>query len=176
MPSRELTRKLNPTEVFHRLLWAVDSAAFMLKARAMTTDLEFSAPDSASPQGPAPSGAPYASRNEVAIAGVLTEVGEERELAGGALAVRWTVRVPREGERGGSDLIDCVALDPALRERALTWPQGLPLEVWGAIRRRFFRAGGRTTTRVEVEAFRAEEGELVVPVEAAGAAGAGTAV
>jgi single-strand DNA-binding protein len=135
----------------------------MLKARAMTTDLEFSAPSSTSPHDAVPSAAARVTRNEVAIAGVLAEVGEERELAGGALAVRWTVRIPRDGERGGSDLIDVVALDPALRERALTWPQGLPLEVWGAIRRRFFRAGGRTTTRVEVEAFRAEEGELVVP-------------
>ena len=105
-------------------------------------------------------------RNDVAIAGVLTEVGEERELAGGALAVRWTVRVPRDGERGGSDLIDCVALDPALGERALAWPEGAQLEVWGAIRRRFFRAGGRTTTRVEVEAFGAADAPPLVEPEA----------
>ncbi len=97
-------------------------------------------------------------RNEVAIAGVIVEVAEERELAGGALAVRWTLRVPRDAERGGSDLIDCVALDPGLRQQALAWPQDAPLEVWGAIRRRFFRAGGRTTTRVEVEVSRARRG------------------
>jgi single-strand DNA-binding protein len=97
-------------------------------------------------------------RNEVAIAGVIAEAAEERELAGGELAVRWTLRVPREPERGGSDLIDCVAFDPALRQQALAWPQDAPLEVWGAIRRRFFRAGGRTTTRVEVEAHRARRG------------------
>ncbi len=124
----------------------------------MSTDLDFTAPSSPeSAWGGAPSRA--VARNEVAISGVLAEAGEERELAGGALAVRWTLRVPRGGERGGSDLIDCVALDPALREQALVWPQGAPLEVWGAIRRRFFRTGGRTTTRVEVEVFRAVEGE-----------------
>jgi single-strand DNA-binding protein len=130
---------------------------FVVKAQHMTTDLEFTAPGSPAP-GPDEKAAPVAARNEVAIGGLLAEAGEERELAGGALAVRWTLRVPREG--GGSDLIDCVALDPALRQQALGWPQGAPLEVWGAIRRRFFRAGGRTTTRVEVEAFRAVEGDL----------------
>ena len=103
---------------------------------------------------------PVLARNEVAIAGLIAESAEERELAGGTLAVRWTLRVPREAERGGgSDLIDCVALDPQLRERALLWGQSAPLEVWGAIRRRFFRTGGRTATRVEVEVFRVAEGE-----------------
>ena len=37
--------------------------------------------------------------------------------------------------------------------------------VVGRVRRRFFRTGGRTTTRVEVEAFRAVEGELPPPIE-----------
>ncbi len=125
----------------------------------MSTDLDFTAPSSPEAAwGEAPS--QVVARNEVAISGVVTEAGEERALAGGALAVRWTLRVPRGGERGGSDLIDCVAVDPALREEALAWPQGAPLEVWGAIRRRFFRIGGRTTTRVEVEVFRAVGGEL----------------
>jgi single-strand DNA-binding protein len=128
----------------------------------MTTDLEFTAPDSTASGSPEKA-APVLVRNDVSIAGLLAEAGEERELAGGSLAVRWTLRVPRES--GGSDLIDCVALDPALRQQALGWPQGAPLEVWGAIRRRFFRTGGRTTTRVEVEAFRAVEGELPPPIE-----------
>ncbi len=70
--------------------------------------------------------------------------------------MRWTLRVPRGFDRAGSDLIDCVALDDELQERALVWPVGSVLEVTGAIRRRFFRSGGRTATRVEVEADRAE--------------------
>ncbi|HEX4428964.1 MAG TPA: hypothetical protein VHZ96_06840 [Frankiaceae bacterium] len=123
----------------------------------MTTDLDFSAPHSPEPPQDATI-PPVVARNEVAIAGVIAESAEERELAGGALAVRWTLRVPREAERGGgSDLIDCVALDPELRERALLWPDSTALEVWGAIRRRFFRTGGRTATRVEVEVFRVAE-------------------
>lgn len=128
----------------------------------MTTDLDFSAPNSpdASHESPVSAMSPVLARNEVAIAGLIAESAEERELAGGTLAVRWTLRVPREAERGGgSDLIDCVALDPQLRERALLWGQSAPLEVWGAIRRRFFRPGGRTATRVEVEVFRVAEGE-----------------
>jgi single-strand DNA-binding protein len=128
----------------------------------MTRDLDFSAPNSPDPAETATVSpfSPVVARNEVAIAGLIAESAEERELAGGALAVRWTLRVPREAERGGgSDLIDCVALDPELRERALLWAQSTPLEVWGAIRRRFFRTGGRTATRVEVEVFRVTEGE-----------------
>jgi single-strand DNA-binding protein len=126
----------------------------------MTTDLDFSAAESAEPADPS-APLPFVSRNEVAIAGLLAEAAEERELAGGTPAVRWTLRVPREAERGGgSDLLDCVALDPEMRERALLWPPSTPLEVWGAIRRRFFRTGGRTATRVEVEVFRVAEGEV----------------
>jgi single-strand DNA-binding protein len=125
----------------------------------MTTDLDFSAPNSPEPAQEAPA-LPVVARNDVAIAGLIAEPAEERELAGGALAVRWTLRVPREVERGGGgDLIDCVALDPEFRERALLWEPATPLEVWGAIRRRFFRTGGRTATRVEVEVFRVAEGE-----------------
>ena len=85
----------------------------------MTTDLEFTAPDPADP-GPAAEAAPVPVRNEVAIAGLLAETAEERELAGGALAVRWTLRVSRGERGGGSDLIDCVALDPELA-RARRW-------------------------------------------------------
>lgn len=122
----------------------------------MTTDLDFTAPvGDCSPPDSAPSG--VVTRNDVALCGPVAEMAEERELAGGVIAARWTLRIPRDGERGGSDLIDCVAFDPELRERALGWSQGITLEVSGAIRRRFFRSGGRTTTRVEVEAFQVVE-------------------
>jgi single-strand DNA-binding protein len=130
----------------------------------MSTDLDFTAPESESSLLPLLPGT-VGVRNDVALCGPVAEAGEERELAGGVPAVRWTVRVPR-GERGGSDLIDCVALEPALRERALMWPAGMTVEVHGAIRRRFFRAGGRTTTRVEVEVFRAVEMLPEAPADA----------
>ena len=95
--------------------------------------------------------------NAVLLVGTLTEPGEERDLAGGVKVVRWTLRVPRGPGRVGTDLVDCVALDPALQQRGLAWPQDSKLMVLGALRRRFFRTGGRTTTRVEVEAHRVTE-------------------
>ena len=93
----------------------------------------------------------------MSLCGILTEQGEERGLAGGVHVVRWTLRVARGGGRTGSDLIDCVALDPALQGRALSWAPGSELSVDGALRRRFFRSGGRTATRVGVEVYLAAE-------------------
>lgn len=95
--------------------------------------------------------------NEVALYGTLTEPGEERALAGGVGVVRWTLRVPRGLDVGGSDLVDCVAVDEELRQRALGWSPGLAMTVHGALRRRFFRSAGRTATRVEVEVHQATE-------------------
>jgi len=98
-------------------------------------------------------GVPVDPFNVVRLVGTVADPGEHRLLAGGAQVVRWALRVPRTPERAGSDLIDCVALEPDLQEQALLWPVGLTLAVSGAIRRRFFRSAGRTATRVEVEAF-----------------------
>jgi single-strand DNA-binding protein len=90
--------------------------------------------------------------NAVVLAGTIVEPGEAKQIAGGTEVVRWTLKVPRGSERTGSDLIDCIALEPVLQQRALAWAVGTPLTVEGALRRRFFRSAGRTTTRVEVEA------------------------
>ena len=113
-------------------------------------------PESLSVVEPA-SGEAAAGANSVFLTGTLAEPGEERELAGGVHVVRWTLRVARGEGRTGTDLIDCVALDAPLQERALCWMPGSVLAVEGALRRRFFRSGGRTATRVEVEAHRVDE-------------------
>jgi hypothetical protein len=89
--------------------------------------------------------------NSVVLAGIIAEPGEGRQIAGGVEVVKWTLRVNRGPGRPGSDLIDCIALEPVLQQRALAWALGTPLIASGAIRRRFWRAAGRTTTRVEVE-------------------------
>lgn len=89
--------------------------------------------------------------NSVVLVGMIAEPGESRQIAGGVDVVRWTLRVNRGTDRSGSDLIDCIAMEPVLQQRALAWALGTPLTVEGAIRRRFFRTAGRTTTRVEVE-------------------------
>jgi single-strand DNA-binding protein len=101
--------------------------------------------------------------NLVFLAGSITEPAEHRELAGGIPVVRWTLRVPRGPEHPGSDLMDCVALSDDVKIRALGWPIGMPVSVVGALRRRFFRTGGRTTTRVEIEVERVTE--LDAPAE-----------
>jgi single-strand DNA-binding protein len=95
--------------------------------------------------------------NLVLLTGSVTEPAERRELAGGIPVVRWTLRVPRGSQHPGSDLMDCVALNDDLKARALGWPIGLPVSIVGALRRRFFRSGGRTTTRVEIEVERVTE-------------------
>ncbi len=92
--------------------------------------------------------------NAVTLCGTVSDPGELRPIAGGVEIVRWTLRVPRGPGRPGSDLIDCIALEPVLQQRALAWPLGSVLIVEGALRRRFFRTAGRTATRVEVEADR----------------------
>jgi len=119
----------------------------------MPTDLQFFAPE-ATPPGLADPALvdEEPALNAVFLSGKLTEPAEERELAGGVKVIRWTLRAPRGVGRVGSDLIDCITMDSDLQQRALAWPAGSALVVEGAIRRRFFRTGGRTTTRVEVEA------------------------
>jgi hypothetical protein len=89
--------------------------------------------------------------NAVVLAGIITVPGEAKQIAGGVDVVQWTLRVSRGPERSGSDLIDCIAVEPVLQQRALAWAVGTRLTASGAIRRRFFRTSGRTTTRVEVE-------------------------
>lgn len=124
------------------------------KVNGMPTELHFSEPQSAPPALPPDRAASdqESAVNAVFLAGTLTDPAQERALAGGVKVVRWTLRVLRDPDRVGTDLIDCVALDEDLQLRALRWPQGGSLFVEGAIRRRFFRSGGRTITRVEVEA------------------------
>jgi single-strand DNA-binding protein len=119
----------------------------------MSTDLAFCSPSTAAASDPA---TPHVV-NLVFLTGALTEPAEPRELAGGIHVVRWTLRVARPAGQSGTDLLDCVALDDQLQQRALAWPIGLPIAVVGSVRRRFFRAAGRTATRVEIEVERVTE-------------------
>jgi single-strand DNA-binding protein len=125
-------------------------------SRRSAASVGFAGPDPADPTPDLDEAAPLQpysqdETNSVSLSGLLTEQPEERELAGGVNVVRWTLRVFRGAGRAGSDLIDCVALDPVLQARALSWTPGSEFAVDGALRRRFFRSGGRTATRVEVE-------------------------
>ncbi|HET6626511.1 MAG TPA: single-stranded DNA-binding protein [Nocardioidaceae bacterium] len=53
--------------------------------------------------------------------------------------------------RQTSDWVDCAAWGGRVRRSVGSWRVDDVVEVEGALRRRFFRADGRTSTRVEVE-------------------------
>jgi single-strand DNA-binding protein len=90
--------------------------------------------------------------NSVILAGTIVVAGEFKPIAGDIEAVQWTMKVPRGPGRSGHDQFDCLALESVLQQQALAWAVGTPITVEGALRRRFFRTGGRTVTRIEVEA------------------------
>ena len=134
----------------------------------MPIDLEFTAPTVIpSTDTCETAGGSEPVSNLVLLTGALSEPAERRDLAGGIPVVRWTLRVPRGAGLTGTDLMDCIALTDDMQQRALGWPVGLPIAVVGALRRRFFRSGGRTTTRVEIEVNRVTE--LDVPAAAGSA-------
>ncbi|HWJ82896.1 MAG TPA: single-stranded DNA-binding protein [Nocardioides sp.] len=97
--------------------------------------------------------------NEVRLRGTVSGDAELRELPSGdqlcvvrVVVPRTTVRVRPDGRRGPSvDVIDCAAWERRPQRSMRTWRDGDAVEVVGALRRRFFKAGGATASRVEVE-------------------------
>lgn len=122
-----------------------------------------STPVPATPEG-APDGAATrdrtAPRNEVVLVGRVPADPEERELPSGDRLVTWRLVVRRspskrsgEGVRAPSvDTLDCVAWTAAARRAALGLRAEDVVEVSGALRRRFWRAGAGAASRCEVEA------------------------
>lgn len=113
----------------------------------------------------APSGAPErvdrtAPRNEVLLVGRVSGVPEERTLPSGDRLTTWRLvvergpgRRPPQGVRATTvDTFDCVAWTAAVRRRASALLADDVVEVQGALRRRFWRAGGGAASRCEVEA------------------------
>ena len=94
--------------------------------------------------------------NLVELVGRVTATGEPRELPSGDTVhtVRVVVpRPPRRGEqRAGVDTIDVACWTAATRRTAGRLAVDDLVEVHGALRRRFFRAGGAVASRYEVEA------------------------
>lgn len=95
--------------------------------------------------------------NEVRLAGRVSGAPERRVLPSGDEI--WTLRlvVARERPRGRQtvDALECVAWSARTRRSVASWADGDLVEVSGALRRRFYRAGGATQSRVEVEVDRA---------------------
>ena len=107
--------------------------------------------------------------NVVLLRGRVSTAPEERCLPSGSLVVSLRLSVPRSpspmtrGSRQGSDWVDCSAWGARARRVASGWRAGDVVEVQGALRRRFTRGAGGTSTRLEVEVLR---GRLVARAEA----------
>jgi single-strand DNA-binding protein len=103
---------------------------------------------------PGPVDAPV---NDVLLRGRLGAAAEQRELPSGdeVVTFRLVVARPPRALRSASsarvDTLDCVVFASAVRRRSLTWAAGDVLEVRGSLRRRFFRTGGGSASRYEVE-------------------------
>jgi single-strand DNA-binding protein len=110
----------------------------------------------------APTGDPDGSEvpaNEARLVGRLSAAPATVELPSGDVLLTFRISVPRaspSGRGAGSgqrvDSIPCTAWAPRLRRSIATWRAGDLVEVVGAVRCRFYQAGGATRSRVEVEA------------------------
>jgi single-strand DNA-binding protein len=93
--------------------------------------------------------------NEVRLVGRVSADPEERVLPSGDTL--WTFRLvvarlpAREGARRGVDVLDCAVWGGRVRRSVASWSAGDHVEVTGAVRRRFFRSGAGTASRVEIE-------------------------
>jgi single-strand DNA-binding protein len=94
--------------------------------------------------------------NHVRLVGRVTAPGEARELPSGDTVHTLRVVVPRparrDRDRAGVDTIDVACWTAAARRTAARLSVDDHVEVEGALRRRFFRAGGGVASRYEVEA------------------------
>ena len=95
--------------------------------------------------------------NEVRLVGRLAADPQLRELPSGDTV--WNLRVvverpvppSKERPRQRVDSLECAVWTGRLKKQVEKWEAGDIVEVSGAMRRRFFRAGGATASRVEVE-------------------------
>ena len=98
-----------------------------------------------------------AARNRVDLRGRVFSPPVERSLSSGALVVTFRLSLVRDNNamgaasRSAADWVDCAAWGGRTRRSVSRWEVGDLVEIDGALRRRFFRAAARTTTRVEVE-------------------------
>ena len=69
-----------------------------------------------------------------------------------------------QGSKQQSDWVDCSVWGARVRRTVGRWQAGDIVEVEGALRRRFYRGGDGTSTRLEVEVL---SGRLVARAEAA---------
>lgn len=105
-----------------------------------------------------------AGENTVQLRGRVSTAPERRELPSGSVIVTFRITVPRsasatamtKGSRQTVDWLDCVAWGAGPQRTVSAWALGEQVEVAGALRRRFYRGGQGTSTRLEVEVLRAK--------------------
>lgn len=106
-----------------------------------------------------------AARNEVLLVGRVSAPATGVDLPSGDRLTTFRLVVERalsrrpvpEGRRLQTvDTFDCVAWTAGLQRTAQGWQPGDVVEVQGAVRRRFFRAGAAVQSRVEIEVARAK--------------------
>jgi len=99
--------------------------------------------------------------NTVRLRGRISTAPVERELPSGASITTFRVSIARArtpmtaGSRQSVDWVDCAAWSGRARRSVAGWSVGDEVEVTGALRRRFFRAGDGSSTRLEVEVLTA---------------------
>jgi single-strand DNA-binding protein len=99
--------------------------------------------------------------NEVSVRGRVSTAPAERELPSGTVIVTLRLSIPRAptpmtaGSTQTSDWVDCTAWAARPRRSVRGWEVGDEVEVQGALRRRFYRAGEGASTRLEIEVLSA---------------------
>jgi single-strand DNA-binding protein len=101
-----------------------------------------------------------AADNSVCLRGRVTTAPVERELPSGTVISAFRISVPRArtsmtaGSAQSVDWVDCTAWNARCRRTVGGWAVGDQVEVTGALRRRYLRAGAGST-RLEVEVLSA---------------------
>jgi single-strand DNA-binding protein len=99
--------------------------------------------------------------NTVLLRGRVSSAPLERELPSGAVITTVRISVPRArtamtaGSTQTVDWLDCSAWTARTRRSVGSWSVGDPVEVTGALRRRFYRFGEGASSRLEVEVLTA---------------------
>lgn len=103
--------------------------------------------------------------NEVLLVGRVAAPATDVDLPSGDRLTSFRLVVERgpsrrpvpEGKRAATvDTFDCVAWSAGLQRTAQGWQVGDVVEVRGAARRRFFRAGAAVQSRFEIEVVKAK--------------------
>lgn len=94
--------------------------------------------------------------NEVRLIGRVSAEPEVRELPSGDEIVVCRVVVRRDElasprSRQAVDVFDCIAWSGRVKRAMRAWRAGDQVQLEGAVRRRFFRVGAVTQSRVEIE-------------------------